>query len=145
MQQKIEKYFSAETTNAEELEIIQYFSSENIDPELIQYQKYFLGLAALKNHANNIIPQETYENFTVSSKNHTYYIKRWGVALAVAASIALFILFLPLFNKYQDFVIINGKKYTDEKQIHLALQTSLENVKIDVRQMFEGLDDVMMR
>jgi hypothetical protein len=138
---KIEKYFSGETSGEEESELLQYFSSEEIAPEHIQYQSYFLGLANLKTNSKLIIPQGEYEKVTYSSKTYTYYLKRFGVSLAVAASIALFILFLPFLHRNQNFVVINGKKYTDEKQIHLALQASLENVKIDVKQIFNELDN----
>jgi hypothetical protein len=137
----IEKYFLGETSVEEETTILQYFSFEKIDPEFLQYQDYFLGLAKLQTDSKLIIPKEDYENVAHSSKIYTYYIKRFGIALAVAASVALFILFLPFLQKNTDFVIINGKKYTDEKQIHLALQASLENVKIDVKQMFDELDN----
>jgi len=138
---KIEKYFEAETSVKEELEILQYFSSENIDPELVHFQKYFLGLAELKNNSKSIIPEETYENFTPIHKNNAYYIKRAGVAFAVAASVALFILFSPFLHKNSNYVVINGKKYTDKKHIELALQTSLDNVKLDVKQILDDFDN----
>ena len=137
----IEKYFSAETSKKEELEILQYFTSENIAPELTQYQDYFRSLAALKTNANSIIPEDNYDNVDTSAKNTTFYIKRFGVALAVAASFALFLLFFPFFHKNDNFVVINGKKYTDEKHIELAFHTSLENVKLDMKQMFDDFDD----
>ena len=137
----IEKYFSGETSKQEELEILQYFTSENIDPELIQYQNYFRSLANLKTHAKSIIPDEDYENFTPSLKTTQYYIKRFGIIFAVAASVALFLMFFPFIHKNNNFVVINGKKYTDEKHIELAFHTSLENVKLDVKQMFDDLDN----
>ena len=144
MQQKIENYFSGNTTKEEELEIIQYFTSEKIDPELIQYQNYFLGLKNLKTHSQSIIPKEDYENFPNPSKNHIYYIKRFGLAFAAAASLALFVLFSPIFHKNNDFVLINGKKYTDKKHIELAFNSSLENVKLDVKQIFNDFDDDLL-
>jgi hypothetical protein len=137
----IEKYFSGETTREEEIEILHYFTSEKIDSEFTQYQNYFCGLADLKKHSQFIIPEEDYENFTVSSKNHSYYIKRLGISLAVAASVALLLLFFPNLHKNNDFVVINGKKYTDEKHIALALHTSLENVKLDAKNIFDELDN----
>jgi len=138
---KIENYFSGKTTKKEELELLQYFSSENIDPELVPYKKYFQGLAELKNYSKLIIPEEDYENFTTSSGNFIYYIKRFGVAFAVAASIALFIIFSPVLFKKNDFVVINGKKYTDEKHIEMVLHASLENVKFDMKQVFDEFDN----
>jgi hypothetical protein len=144
MQKTIEKYFSGETTHEEEHQILQYFTSKNIDKELIQYQNYFLELAALKNNIQSIISEEEYENVTYSSKTYNYYIKRFGIALAVAASIALFVLFLPFLHRNKDFVVINGKKYTDKKHIELALNSSLENVKLDVKQIFDDFDDDLL-
>jgi hypothetical protein len=132
----IEKYFSGETSKKEELEILQYFTSENIAPELTQYQDYFRSLAALKTHANSVIPEDNYDNVDTSA----FYIKRFGVALAVAASVALFLLFFPFFHKNDNFVVINGKKYTDEKRIELAFHASLENVKLDMKHMFDDFD-----
>jgi hypothetical protein len=141
MQKTIENYFSGKTTKEEEQQLLQYFSSETIDPELIQYQNYFLSLSDLKARSYHIIPKEKYENFTESSKNYSYYIKRIGIALAAAASVALFVLFSPIFHKNGDFVVINGKKYTDKKYIELVLQASLENVKLDPKQIFSDLDN----
>ena len=141
----IEKYFSGETSKKEELEILQYFTSENIDPELMPYRDYFCSLANLKTHAKSIIPEEDYENFTPVRARRVlpiqYYIKGFGIAFAAAASVALFLLFVPFLHKNNNFVVINGKKYTDEKQIELAFHTSLENVKLDVKQMFDDLDN----
>ena len=137
----IEKYFSGETSKEEEFKILQYFTSKNIDPELIQYQNYFCGLTELKIHSTSIIPEENYENSTISSKHTQYYIKRFGIALAVAASVALFLLFFPFLQKKNNFVVINGKKYTDEKHLEMALHTSLENVKLDIKQIFDDFDN----
>ena len=138
---KIENYFSGKTTKEEELELLQYFSSKNIEPELLPYQKYFLGLADLKNHSQSIIQKEDYEDFTESPKNTAYYIKRFGITFATAASVALLVLFSPFFHKNKDYVVINGKKYTDTKHLELALHTSLENVKLDAQQIFNDLDN----
>lgn len=135
----IEKYFSGETTQKEEIEILQFFSAEKIDPELMQYQNYFLGLADLKANSQSIIPHEDYENYIESRKNHFYYVKRIGIPLAAAASIALFVILFPIFHT-NDFVVINGKKYTDKNHIELAFHTSLENVKLDIRQIFDDID-----
>jgi len=141
----IEKYFSGETSNQEEQEILNYFLSEKIDPELKEYQNYFQGLANLKIHAKFIIPEEDYENFAPPTKNSTYYIKRFGITLAVAASFALLFLLLPFWQQDNNFVVINGKKYTDKKHIELALHTSLDNVKLDVKQMFDELDNDLLK
>jgi len=139
--QTIEKYFSGETTTAEELELLQYFTQEEIEPELLQYQNYFQGLAALKTDAKSIIPEEDYENFTGVSKNRFYYIKRFGISFAAAASVALLVFFFTNSHKNSDFVVINGKKYTDEKHIALAFHASLENVKLDIKNIFDDLDN----
>jgi len=142
----IEKYFSGETSKQEELEILQYFTFGNIDPELIQYQNYFCSLANLKTHARSVIIDKDYENFTqydVRARRALplRYIKRFGIIFAVAASVALFLMFFPFIHKNNNFVVINGKKYTDEKHIELAFHTSLENVKLDAKQMFDDLDN----
>jgi len=141
----IEKYFSGETSHQEEQEILQYFLSENIDPELKEYQNYFNGLSQLKVNARFIIPKENYKTFAPTAKNTTYYIKRFGIALAVAASFALLILLFPFWNKNTDFVVINGKKHTDKEHMELALHTSLDNVKLDVKQMFNNFDDDLLK
>jgi hypothetical protein len=145
MKTKIEKYFSGETSKEEEQEIIQYFLSNNIDPELKKYQTYFQGLSHLKTHADFIIPKEDYENYTESAKNSIYYIKRVGIALAIAASFALLLLLFPFWNYNNNFVVINGIKYTDKNRMELALNTSLTNVKLDVKQMFVELDDDLLK
>jgi len=69
---------------------------------------------------------------------------RIGVAFAVTASIALFVIFSPFLFKKNDFVVINGKKYTDEKHIEMVLHTSLENVKLDMKQIFDDFEDDLL-
>jgi len=108
------------------------------------YQPYFLGLYDLKTDSQSIIPEEDYENFTPSLRNREFYLKRLGISLAVAASIALFFVFFPLMSKNDGFVVINGKKYTDKTHIELALHTSLTNVKLDVQQLFDELDNDLL-
>jgi hypothetical protein len=66
------------------------------------------------------------------------------MAMAVAASFALLLLLFPLLHKNNDFVVINGKKYTDKKHIELVLNYSLENVKLDVKQIFDDFDDNLL-
>ena len=139
--QTIEKYFAGETNTAEETAILQYFTQEEIEPEFIQYKSYFQGLAALKTDAKFIIPEEDYENFTDAPKKHFYYIKRFGISFAAAASVALLVFFFTNSHKNSNFVVINGKKYTDEKHIALAFHASLENVKLDVKNIFDDLDN----
>ncbi|MCL2247363.1 MAG: hypothetical protein FWC10_09695 [Lentimicrobiaceae bacterium] len=136
----IESYFSGTTTREEEQELLRYFSSEKVDSELIQYQKYFRGLAKLTSNSHGIIPEEEYENFTSVSKNYAYYLKRLVIPAAAAASVVLFVLFSPIFNKNSSFVVINGKKYTDKKHIELVFNSSLENVKLDAKQIFDDFD-----
>ena len=137
----IEKYFAGETTTTEELELLQYFTTEEIAPEVAQYQNYFCGLAALKTNANLIISAEDYENFSNVPKSHFYYIKRFGISFAAAASVALFLFFFTKSHNNSDFVVINGKKYTDDKHIELAFQASLENVKLNIESIFDDLDN----
>ena len=137
----IERYFAGTTTREEEHALLHYFSSEQVDPELIQYQKYFCGLENISAHSHTIIPEEEYEKFTYIHKNYSYYIKRYVIPFAAAASVALLLLFSPIFHKTGDFVLINGKKYTDKKHIELAFQTSLENVKLNAKQIFDDFDD----
>ena len=140
----IERYFSGTTTREEELALLHYFTSENVDPELIQYQNYFCGLANLTAHSHTIIPEEEYENFIYVPKNYSYYIKRLIIPFAAAASVTLWVIFSPIFHKTGDFVVIDGKKYTDKKHIELALQTSLENVKLNAKQIFDDFDDDLL-
>jgi hypothetical protein len=141
MKNLIENYFSGKTTQEEEQELFQYFSSEKIAPELLPYKTYFQSLANLKANAKFIIPKEEYENFAEPIENTTYYLKRIGIVLAVAASFALLLLLFPILHQTNNFVVINGKKYTDEKNIELAFHASLENVKLDVKQIFDDFDN----
>jgi len=136
----IERYFSGNTTREEELALLHYFTSENVAPELMQYQNYFCGLANLTAHSKTIIPEEEYENFTYTQKSYAYYIKRLAIPFAAAAAIAFFVIFSPIFHNNSDFVVINGKKYTDKKHIELAFQSSLDNVKLDVKQILHDFD-----
>jgi len=65
-------------------------------------------------------------------------VKRIGIALAVAASIALLILFFPFWHKSDSFIVLCGNEYSNENQVEGALLASLEDVRFEKKQMFNG-------
>ena len=156
MKELIEKYFNGETSNREEQKIIMYFLSLDIDPELKKYQNYFIGLFQLKAEAKygaskkELIRQCGLESSSADPKSHVIagqarndgwrlsMVKRIGIALAVAASIALLILFFPFWHKSDSFIVLCGNEYSNENQVEGALLASLEDVRFEKKQMFNG-------
>ena len=159
MKELVEKYFNGLTTNKEEQEIYNYFLAGNTDPELKEYERYFRGMAALRAHAREIamdeevkrvmamdsdeirknIPPDVLEMIKNIGKETASQarnggrkltlVKRIGIALAVAASIALLILLFPFWNTSNDFVVMSGKRHIDDKRLDLALHSSLNDLK----------------
>ena len=164
MKNLIEKYFAGKTSNEEEQEILQYFLSDSIDPELEQDKDYFLGLAYLKAHAKEIIPEADFtfnEDDTVEEilrridKIEIYpsrrrflglrvkpaMMKRIAIALAVAASFALLIMLFPFWNTDPSFAVLCGNTYHNNKQVKGTLLASLEDVRFETEQMFNNSDN----
>ncbi|MDR1113078.1 MAG: hypothetical protein LBL18_04880 [Bacteroidales bacterium] len=135
----IERYFEGLTTTAEETQLRHYFQQAQIADNLLIYKPLFVALSDLRE-----MPQPLIHLPKTAKKNHfTSRLKIVSIASGFAA--ALIIGFFALFyeSTTANYVMIDGRKYTDKTLIMHNFEQSLDNVKIDMNDMlseFQTLD-----
>ena len=138
----IDEYFEGRTSSEEEQLLRNYFAQKDIDPKLKGYQPLFAAMKTLYSQPE-LLQKETLDTTSLS---HNIFTRRKLLAITtIAASVAavFFIVILnykPLISK--DYVIIDGVKYTDNQSIETAMNASLQNVKINMNDIFTDLDDL---
>ncbi len=142
----LNNYFEGKTTCEQEKELYAYFSQTTIDPSLEKYQSLFQALYQLKSNYQSVKADDKENHSSMSipayKKNRT---RRLLTISSIAASVAAIFLIVFLTNKSFrsiDYVIIDGVKYTDSEKIETAMQSSLENVKIETQDLFSELNDL---
>ncbi len=122
IQQLIERFLEGETSNAEEQVLYDYFENKEIAPDLMPYRKMFRWYAAG-------MPESKAKS---SKRPHSKWI-------AVAASLLLLVGIGFGYHYYQEqqeqysiyegsYIIRNGKKMTDIKQILPELKATEQKV-----------------
>lgn len=145
----LERYFEGETSREEEQILRDYFLKESVDSEFLPYKALFASLGKLA--GNSLLLKDEFLDFEEHNNiietpfhthKHTKNFYRMGITLAgVAASlILLFFLFKP--GMPANYVMINGVKYTDKETVSKTLETSVENVRLDLKEMFSDLNDL---
>jgi hypothetical protein len=127
------KFYSKDIIPEEEYADIQV-NRDEIPPEIMKYISE-IG----RNVAHNVSTQSKNRHF-MDLQFNPKIAKRIAIPLAIAASFVLLILLFPLWNTNNNLVAINGAKYTDKALADMALHTSLNNVKLDMKQMFDNFD-----
>ncbi len=126
----LEKYFDAETTNAEELELKSYFSSDNVAPHLESYKSMFGFYANAKNETSE---KELTTLPTAKRKN----VSSW---LSIAASVVI-MLGIGTFVYYNGSDSANDLGTYDDPEIALAqTQKALSLLSSNVNKGMESVD-----
>jgi hypothetical protein len=140
----IEKYYEGTTSRTEEQGLGTYFSVENDLADLQAEQAYFRTLNELKTKQTRLsLSDEKPADFSKRRYSLSYVVK----ISAVAASIALVIIgggigaYLQINSK--DYVLIDGKRYTDKETMEQVFLASLQNVKINMQELSNDLDDAI--
>jgi hypothetical protein len=123
IEQLIERYFDGLTTSEEEATLRRFFMSDEVPETLRIYKPLFV-----------YFDTEIKASKTTHPRNHRYLVL-WlsGVAACAAILVGLFILSLPRTECPLDgnYVMINGRCYTDEATIRSATMNSLHSVQED--------------
>ncbi|MDR1879238.1 MAG: hypothetical protein LBQ64_06720 [Bacteroidales bacterium] len=146
-QQKIhdllDKYFEGKTTVAEEQTLRSYFQQTEIEPELKEYASLFAAWNSLYLHGE-YLPEEPnifIQMHSVPQKRLSWL--RIGTTTAVAIAAVILFFFIQINpKKPTDFVVIDGVSYTDKAHLNKALETSLHNVRIDIKDVLDELQNV---
>lgn len=101
----LQKYFEAETTIDEEIELINYFNSRKVNEDLKMYVPIFSGLKALSNHENPELGDDLM-NYILESehKEKLQYRWMWQIVTGVAASLILVMLAVNFYSNQNHWV-----------------------------------------
>lgn len=147
----IDKYFDGYTSKEEEKLLHHYFAQGDISPELLPYQTFFVSMGSVstipafskEDELDFSDDTPTREGYTDHQKmRNTKNFIHMGIILAgVAASLLLlFMLIKP--QKPANYVMINGVKFTDKEIVNDALETSFENIKLDMEEILSDFNDL---
>lgn len=148
IQNLIEKYFEGETSSSQEKILQEYFLQDEVDEDLKQYRPLFNAFTDLTSQPElmeiDLSLVERQNNISITKKSKLKkYLRVSATAIAgIAACIALF--FITYHPSSDTFVIIDGKKYTDKTKIQNAFDASIENVRIDLHDVFSDLHEIVM-
>lgn len=122
----LQKYFDAETTIAEENELITYFTSGEVDESLKMYVPLFSGITELSADEEQANLGEDLMNYILESehKEKLRYRWMWQVVTGIAASVIVAILAVNFYssrNEYKD-------TFTDPQQAYAEAIKTLQFV-----------------
>lgn len=114
-----DRYFEAQTTEAEERLLKLYVASEAAADCRFDEVRAVMGLAAYSRKA---------QPATGKHRRHRAAIVRWAAAIAVVFAASATIGTATYRNNNQCVAYIGGKKVTDTEKVMQAMQASIDNV-----------------
>jgi hypothetical protein len=111
----LKKYFDAETTLAEENELINYFGSGEVKDELKAYVPMFTGLKKVPDTENPGLGEDLM-NYILESehKDKLRFRRMWQIVTAVAAAVIVILLAVNFFSSRNHW----NDTYTDPDQAY---------------------------
>ncbi|MDD2437587.1 MAG: hypothetical protein PHG27_01460 [Massilibacteroides sp.] len=136
----LEKYFAGETSMEEEKELRQFFSSETVSPHLSAYKPLFAYFdEEIARRVKPVVPVRNNKRIA------RYFL--YGVAAASLVVLGVRGIYTSFETYYcsGNYVVINGRCYTDDHKIRSMALNALREVATPVEAYFPGdacaLDD----
>jgi len=135
------QYFEGNTSAEDEKILRDYFLQEDIDEDFRSYRPLFTAWNDLSNQPEQLKIDDSF----VENQNNIYLIEKSKIrkylrisATAIAGIAACILLFFMTYHPQPTttFVIIDGVKYTDDAIVKNAFDASIENVRIDMEDVF---------
>lgn len=120
----LNKYFEGETTCEEERELRRFFTGEEVPEHLQVYRPLFAYL----DREVKAVPEENPE--VLPSKRSAFLHRTLYTLSGIAAGLLLLIGIARIFSlsaSSENYVIIDGKRYTDEKLVEAKAMEALQN------------------
>lgn len=122
----LSKYFEGETSREEEREIRRFFAQEEVPGHLEVYRPLFAYLAqeikAGKEANRNILSPEKKKD----TRPHRLFYVLGGIAAGLLLLVGIAKIF-PVSDSPENYVIIDGKRYTDERLVQAKALEALQN------------------
>ena len=127
----LERYFEGTTSCEEEKELRRFFSGKNVPEHLEIYSSFFVSL-----------DMESKEFHRKQTRTKSHFRQRVMYSMVgIAAGLLLIIGVSQIFQNNpspkQDYVIINGKKYTDAKIVREQALDAFNDMKMSKEDMRE--------
>lgn len=124
----LDKYFEGETSCEEERELRRFFTEEEVPEHLQTYRPLF---AYLNREATSTTEPEKPRKEPSSGKRLRFYRAFYAIS-GIAAGLLLLLgvakIIFPLSGAPENYVIIDGRRYTDEKLVEAKALEALQNV-----------------
>lgn len=125
----LNKYFEGETSCDEERDLRRFFTEKQVPEDLEMYRPLFVCLdeeaKAHQSHQHEV--KEV--NKQLSYRRHLYYIMG-SIAAGLLLLIGVANLYQNVWTAPSDYVIINGKRYTDAKTIREQALSAFQDVQM---------------
>ncbi len=127
----LERYFEGTTSCEEEKELRRFFCGRNVPEHLEMYSSFFASLdRESKEFHKKQLPKK-------SSFRHRLIYSIGGIAAGLLLIIGIGQIFQDEHSVQQDYVIINGKKYTDAKLVREQALDAFKDMKMTKEDMRE--------
>ena len=132
----LDKYFEGETSCEEERRLRRFFTEEEKVPEhLLVYRPLFVYLdkeatsMTGKEATSTITPEEKQKEqpFGKPSRLHRMFYTASGIAAGLLLLLGVAKIIFPLSGVPQNYVVIDGRRYTDEKLVEAKALEALQN------------------
>ncbi len=127
----LERYFEGTTSCEEEKELRRFFSGKNVPEHLEIYSSFFVSL--------DMESKEFHRKQTRTKSNFRQRVmySMVGIAAGLLLIIGVSQIFQNNQSVQQDYVIINGKKYTDAKIVREQALDAFNDMKMSKEDMRE--------
>jgi Uncharacterized protein related to Endonuclease III len=127
----LERYFEGRTSCEEEKELRRFFSEKNVPEHLEIYSSFFasLDMESKEFHRKQPRPKSNFKQRVMYSMI--------GIAAGLLLIIGVSQIFQNSQSVQQDYVIINGKKYTDAKLVREQALDAFNDMKMSKEDMRE--------
>ena len=126
----LDKYFEGETSCEEERELRRFFTEEEVPEHLQTYRPLF---AYLNREATSMAEPTEEKSVTTESAKEVpaqrkpFRLYRTFYAVSGIAAGLLLLLGVPLSGVHENYVVIDGQRYTDEKLVEAKALEALQN------------------
>ncbi len=123
----LDKYFEGETSCEEERRLRRFFTEEQVPEHLQVYRPLFLYL---NQETTSIAGPKEKQKKLPSGKSSRFYRISYAIS-GVAAGLLLLLgvakIIFPISGTPENYVVIDGKRYTDEKLVEAKALEALQN------------------
>lgn len=123
----LNRYFEGETSCEEERELRRFFTEEQVPESLEMYRPLFVCLdKEVRAHQSHLL----------TPKRRLYYIMG-SIAAGLLLLIGIANLWQNVWTTPSDYVIINGKRYTDAKTIQEQALAAFQDVQMSQEEVLD--------